>query len=353
MKFKPLPGFKPQRPPQEERPKREAPPSAGVGVGKPARPRPKAGGFDAKKAKGPKAEKVTRGAPRRPAKLGKSEGETATTTTTTTTTRGGKRERDDGADAEKQTTKKPRTAARQKKKKPSTGGAGAPQPPRPAADSNWKQLLAKTNETPAPKKLPGKGGKATAPTPTSTTPSNAKPLLESKYIALDCEMVGVGPHRKSHVARVYLLDEHGRTVLDEYVKPTEEVTDFRTQWSGIEPHHLRLGASLESVRAKVLSHIAGKIVVGHDLGHDFEVLGISHPKSLIRDTAQYRPLQQVIESRDGKTHLKPRKLKDLVLEHLAREIQYGRRGHDPHEDAKAALDLYMSLRGKWELSLSQ
>ncbi|KAM6514835.1 3'-5' exonuclease [Fusarium solani] len=57
-----------------------------------------------------------------------------------------------------------------------------------------------------------------------------------KYIAIDCEMVGVGPGGyESALARVSIVDFHGRQVYDSYVKPKEKVTNWRTAVSGISP----------------------------------------------------------------------------------------------------------------------
>lgn len=60
-----------------------------------------------------------------------------------------------------------------------------------------------------------------------------------KYVAIDCEMVGVGPEgEESALARVSLVNYNGAVLMDEYVKPQERVTDFRTAVSGITPKHL-------------------------------------------------------------------------------------------------------------------
>ena len=45
----------------------------------------------------------------------------------------------------------------------------------------------------------------------------------------------------------------------------------------------------------------------------------------------------------------PRKLRDLVLEHLDRKIQEGE--HGSVEDATAAMDLYKLFAADWEASL--
>lgn len=63
-----------------------------------------------------------------------------------------------------------------------------------------------------------------------------------KYVAIDCEMVGVGEGGiASALARVSLVNYHGAVLLDTYVKPMERVTDYRTFVSGIEPKHLKDG----------------------------------------------------------------------------------------------------------------
>lgn len=60
-----------------------------------------------------------------------------------------------------------------------------------------------------------------------------------KYIALDCEMVGVGADGKeSSLARVSIVNYHGAVLLDEIVKQRERVVDYRTKWSGIRPSDL-------------------------------------------------------------------------------------------------------------------
>lgn len=57
-----------------------------------------------------------------------------------------------------------------------------------------------------------------------------------KYIALDCEMVGVGVNgEESSLARVSIVNYHGAILLDEIVKQRERVVDYRTEWSGIRP----------------------------------------------------------------------------------------------------------------------
>jgi hypothetical protein len=47
-------------------------------------------------------------------------------------------------------------------------------------------------------------------------------------VGLDCEYVGVGFHgAEDQVARVSVVNDKGEPIYDKYVKPLEEVTDFR------------------------------------------------------------------------------------------------------------------------------
>jgi RNA exonuclease 4 len=171
---------------------------------------------------------------------------------------------------------------------------------------------------------------------------------KSRYVALDCEMVGVGENGvQSAVARVTIVDWDGNIVLDRYVKPDREITDYRTFVSGITAndytHHNAI--DLESCRKLVLDHLEGKILVGHALKNDLHALGISHDWQATRDTAKYEPF---MKTRFDDSVLWPRRLRDLACEKLSREIQVTGAPHSPYEDAVAAMDLYKIARNKWE-----
>ena len=62
---------------------------------------------------------------------------------------------------------------------------------------------------------------------------------------MDCEMVGVGYGGKDSIlARVSIVNQYGRCVYDRYCRPTERVTDYRTDVSGIRPKDIANGPSL-------------------------------------------------------------------------------------------------------------
>ncbi|XP_018496552.1 RNA exonuclease 4 [Galendromus occidentalis] len=162
----------------------------------------------------------------------------------------------------------------------------------------------------------------------------------TKAVALDCEMVGVGPGgRDNMLARVSIVNLHGNVVYDEYVLPKEPVTDYRTNISGIRPEHLGVGVDLTVVQKEVGDIIKNRIVVGHALHHDFKVLFLSHPNSLTRDTSFYKPYRDMFGGRTPS-------LKNLALRVLELNIQQGE--HSSVQDAQVAMKLYLHQRRQWE-----
>mmetsp|Transcript_57834 Transcript_57834/g.69577 ORF Transcript_57834/g.69577 Transcript_57834/m.69577 type:complete len:359 (+) Transcript_57834:73-1149(+) len=176
--------------------------------------------------------------------------------------------------------------------------------------------------------------------------------IRASIIALDCEMVGVGPSGfRSAVARVTLVDYNNSTLLDTFVRVAEEVTDYRTFVSGVHESDLKSeeALSLDECRQKVERLLRGKILVGHGLKCDLQSLGLVHPWHDIRDTAKYEPYMKVVEHMCSKRGQVARKLKELVAEKIGREIQKPGQSHSPYEDAVAALDLYKLDSRKWEM----
>jgi RNA exonuclease 4 len=165
-----------------------------------------------------------------------------------------------------------------------------------------------------------------------------------KYVAIDCEMVGVGPDGvDSALARVSIVNYNGAVLLDCYVKPQEKVTDYRTHVSGIEPKHLESDESLtfKEAQFKTEAIIRNRILVGHAVYNDLQALILSHPKLLIRDTSRYKPFRNLAKGRTPG-------LKMLVKEILGITIQSG--SHSSVEDARFTIQLYKSVKAEWEKS---
>lgn len=168
---------------------------------------------------------------------------------------------------------------------------------------------------------------------------------KEKYLALDCEMVGVGKDgRQSALARVSIVDWDLEVVLDTYVQVMERVTDYRTHVSGIRARHLK-GENVmkfRECRERVSQLMKEKIIVGHGLDNDFEALRLILPRNNIRDTSLYRAVQRF---HNGKW--RARKLREIVQEYLQKDdFQLGE--HDSVHDARAVMQVYHILHSKWE-----
>ena len=207
-------------------------------------------------------------------------------------------------------------------------------------------------------KQPRRKHKKTSSPPSSPKeiqiPKELTPQEKSQYIALDAEMVGVGPHgQHSRLARITLANYDGECIYDTLVQVVETVTDYRTFVSGITPQDLEEGGSaipFEECRSQVLELITDKIVIGHGLKNDFRVLGVTHPWYFTRDTAKYEPFMKVDPT--GEKDFIPKKLKVLAKDKLGLVIQEDGVPHCPLEDAVAALELYKKHRTKWEKAMS-
>jgi len=225
-----------------------------------------------------------------------------------------------------------------------------------AISGNWKQLLAsgkisdpivvaKKRKRPFPngdlditdttdscetaKEIPVKG----------TTSSEL-----TKALALDCEMVGVGEDGRKHaLARVSIVNESGECIYDAFVKPSEKVTDYRTEVSGIRPKDIRNGKDLAAVRTEVEYMLTGRLLVGHQLDNDLKVLLLQIPRSCRRDTAEYQPLRRANGSKES--------LKNLAKLELALDIQTGE--HSSVTDAYANMMLYKKVAKQWERTLQK
>ncbi|KUI55146.1 RNA exonuclease 4 [Cytospora mali] len=169
----------------------------------------------------------------------------------------------------------------------------------------------------------------------------AKDVELGKYVAVDCEMVGVGEGGYEHaLARVSIVDFHGRQVYDSYVRPKERVVDWRTKVSGIAPKHMATAREFEEVQAQVAQIFKGRILVGHDLRHDFDVLMLDHPRKDIRDTAKFGGFKKYAHGR------KPA-LRNLAREILGVEIQSGQ--HSSLEDAIVAMLLFRRFKSAFDV----
>uniref|UniRef100_UPI0037E920A0 interferon-stimulated 20 kDa exonuclease-like 2 n=1 Tax=Semicossyphus pulcher TaxID=241346 RepID=UPI0037E920A0 len=199
--------------------------------------------------------------------------------------------------------------------------------------------------------------KSATTNPASSVSSSHKPPttktsaagIPTKYLAIDCEMVGTGPKGSiSQLARCSVVNYEGDIVYDKFINPSVPVTDYRTRWSGIRRSDLVNATPYTEARKEILRLLMGKVVIGHAVHNDFKVLCYSHPSAMTRDTSRIPLLNQ----KAGFAEKECASLKRLTKALLNRDIQTGRKGHSSVEDARATMELYKVVEEEWERTLT-
>lgn len=160
-----------------------------------------------------------------------------------------------------------------------------------------------------------------------------------KYIAIDCEMVGVGPYDQSALARVSAVNYHGQQLYDSFVQTKEPVTNYRTFVSGITPQLLQNARTFETVQADIARLLDGKILVGHAIENDMSALLLGHPKRDVRDTSKHPAYRRIAGGKSPG-------LKRLAKQILGVDIQGGE--HSSIEDARATMLLFRREKAGFE-----
>ncbi|CAH8442378.1 unnamed protein product [Heterobilharzia americana] len=175
--------------------------------------------------------------------------------------------------------------------------------------------------------------------------SGRKNVTKLSPVALDCEMVGVGPEKSNALGRISIVDYAGEVLYDVIVKPEKEISDYRTPWSGIRQKDMSRGIPYSCVHEDVKSIIENRIVVGHMIENDFSVLNLKHPFHLVRDTGKVSYLKLLA---DFPVKI-PVGLRALSLRLFGICIQDHE--HCSTEDARASMALYRLVEKQWEEDL--
>uniref|UniRef100_A0AC35UEQ6 RNA exonuclease 4 n=1 Tax=Rhabditophanes sp. KR3021 TaxID=114890 RepID=A0AC35UEQ6_9BILA len=185
----------------------------------------------------------------------------------------------------------------------------------------------------APKDFSAQGGLVDV----STLLKSAKP----NKIAIDCEFVGVGYRGEGDaLGRVSIVTYEKKVLYDKYVRVEEEVVDYRTFVSGIEPKHLLMGDSFCNVQREVRNILRNRILIGHQLNSDLRVLRLPHPSANIRDTTKFSEFKRLFPTSEKAS------LKKLCKKVLGLDVQ--KKSHDSINDAKLAMELYKVAESRFD-----
>ena len=153
--------------------------------------------------------------------------------------------------------------------------------------------------------------------------------LDSPIFSIDCEMC-LTTANKHELTKISVVDSNLKPVYESFVKPDNPITNYLTRFSGITAAMLQDVTTKLSDVQEALKKLLPKdsIWVGHSLGNDLRAMQMFHP--YVIDTS-------VIYNISGDRRRKA-KLKLLSHMFLGQEIQCaGDKGHDPREDADAAM----------------
>uniref|UniRef100_UPI00358FF107 interferon-stimulated 20 kDa exonuclease-like 2 n=1 Tax=Myxine glutinosa TaxID=7769 RepID=UPI00358FF107 len=178
----------------------------------------------------------------------------------------------------------------------------------------------------------------------------ASPISKHRYVGMDCEMVGTGHNGiTSELARCSIVSYDGDVLYDCYVRPVHRIVDYRTRYSGITIHHMKTAVPFSQARETIVKILQEKVVVGHALHNDFDVIHLHHPSHLIRDTSTNLLLKKLAKFPIRITA----SLKYLTKVLLKQDIQMGKKGHSSVEDARAAMQLFHLVHEEWEKNLAE
>lgn len=152
---------------------------------------------------------------------------------------------------------------------------------------------------------------------------------ESLLVAIDCEMCRTT--KGVELTRITLVDANENVLIDEFVRPANEIIDYCTQYSGITQDIMdNCTNTLTDIQARVLSLLpADAILIGHSIENDLQALKLVHFR--IIDTTILYPHPKGPPFRSA--------LRFLTSMYLNRTIQTGTNGHCSVEDAIATLQL--------------
>ncbi|GLE04769.1 hypothetical protein PINS_up013748 [Pythium insidiosum] len=133
------------------------------------------------------------------------------------------------------------------------------------------------------------------------------------------------------LTRVTLIDSTETVLLDEYVRPTNPIVDYCTEYSGITYEIMEsCTTTLADIQKQFLELVpAEAILVGHSIENDLLALKVVHTRVI--DTTVLYPHPRGPPFRSA--------LRFLTSTYLNRAIQTGTDGHCSVEDAVATLQL--------------
>ncbi|XP_069488939.1 apoptosis-enhancing nuclease-like [Ambystoma mexicanum] len=154
----------------------------------------------------------------------------------------------------------------------------------------------------------------------------------------------MGSNGQEPMCHSSVVNYAGDVIYDKYIMPEMPIFDYRTRWSGITQQDMKEAIPFIIARKEITAILKDKLVIGHALHHDFQVLKYFHPSIQTRDTSK----MPLLNRKAGLPVKATVSLKTLALQLLHKRIQVGKEGHSSVEDAFAAMELYRLIEDQWE-----
>jgi hypothetical protein len=148
--------------------------------------------------------------------------------------------------------------------------------------------------------------------------------IPKEVVALDVEYQPGPVPNPTHIA---IVNYEGNPIFDMYFKPLDGTILSTKKMAHLKGRGMWLYAAFKPIIKTILKD---KIIVGHDLNHDFKALGLKISNYEIIDIAFMKKYMKTIYT--------PRKLKNLARNYLNEEIQEDTI-HSALEDAQTAMKL--------------
>ena len=109
----------------------------------------------------------------------------------------------------------------------------------------------------------------------------AQQLLNHRFYVIDTETTGLGPH--DEIIQIAIINEQGRTMMDQLVKPLAPITPGAARVHGISEDHLADAPAFRRLYIPLSKLLAGATVVAYNMDFDWRMLQQTVARSGLRD----------------------------------------------------------------------
>ena len=113
-------------------------------------------------------------------------------------------------------------------------------------------------------------------------------------------------HTSEGLARISIVNYNGHILMDNFVRPKGEITNYRSWVSGVYPDSMKgkqfnfiqciiisylEALDYDTARKKAIEILTNRVIIGHSLKHDFKVLNWEPLDHNVRDLITFKKFQ--------------------------------------------------------------